>query len=54
MKVKQSTSATAMASHQSYRADIDDLRAVAVLAVVIFHAFPGRLPGGFVGVDIFL
>jgi len=37
----------------SYRPDIDGLRAVAVLAVVIFHAFPTRLPGGFVGVDIF-
>jgi peptidoglycan/LPS O-acetylase OafA/YrhL len=36
-----------------YRADIDGLRAVAVLAVVIFHAFPELLPGGFVGVDVF-
>lgn len=36
-----------------YRADIDGLRAVAVLAVVIFHAFPKHLSGGFVGVDVF-
>ncbi|TAM12623.1 MAG: acyltransferase [Nevskiaceae bacterium] len=36
-----------------YRPDIDGLRAVAVLAVVAFHYFPGRLPGGFVGVDVF-
>ncbi|WP_210014799.1 acyltransferase family protein [Pseudomonas palmensis] len=36
-----------------YRPDIDGLRAVAVIAVVIFHAFPSALPGGFVGVDFF-
>lgn len=36
-----------------YRADIDGLRAIAVTAVVAFHAFPTWLPGGFVGVDIF-
>ena len=29
-----------------YRPDIDGLRAVAVLSVVIFHAFPGLLRGG--------
>lgn len=37
----------------AYRPDIDGLRAVAVSSVVLFHAFPGALPGGFVGVDIF-
>lgn len=36
-----------------YRRDIDGLRAVAVAAIVIHHAFPGLLPGGFVGVDVF-
>jgi peptidoglycan/LPS O-acetylase OafA/YrhL len=29
------------------------MRAIAVLAVVANHAFPGRLPGGFIGVDVF-
>ena len=36
-----------------YRPDIDGLRAVAVLSVVLFHAFPASVTGGFTGVDIF-
>lgn len=39
--------------HPVYRPDIDGLRAMAILSVVIFHAFPSGLPGGFVGVDVF-
>lgn len=37
----------------AYRADVDGLRAVAVLGVVIGHFWPEALPGGFVGVDVF-
>lgn len=40
-------------SHPKYRPDIDGLRAVAVLSVVAFHAFPNWIKGGFIGVDIF-
>jgi peptidoglycan/LPS O-acetylase OafA/YrhL len=40
-------------SHPKYRPDIDGLRAVAVLAVVAFHAFPSWVRGGFIGVDVF-
>jgi peptidoglycan/LPS O-acetylase OafA/YrhL len=39
--------------HPKHRPDIDGLRAVAILPVVTFHAFPDFLPGGFIGVDIF-
>lgn len=40
-------------THLKYRADIDGLRAIAVLIVVGFHAFPEWLTGGYIGVDVF-
>jgi peptidoglycan/LPS O-acetylase OafA/YrhL len=40
-------------SRSTYRPDIDGLRALAVLAVVVFHAHGSLMPGGFVGVDVF-
>jgi peptidoglycan/LPS O-acetylase OafA/YrhL len=41
------------ASATKYRADIDGLRAIAVGAVLVYHAFPAVLKGGFTGVDVF-
>ena len=42
-----------MNSPLPYRPDIDGLRAISIIAVLIFHAYPTILPGGYLGVDIF-
>src|SRR5215218_5210361 len=49
----RSSAADLELTHPKYRPEIDGLRAVAVLSVVAYHAFPFRLGGGFIGVDIF-
>jgi peptidoglycan/LPS O-acetylase OafA/YrhL len=40
-------------SSQDYRADIDGLRAVAVILVVLYHLRTAKCTGGFIGVDTF-
>jgi peptidoglycan/LPS O-acetylase OafA/YrhL len=39
--------------HRRFRPDVEGLRAVAILLVVLYHAHPGLAPGGYVGVDVF-
>lgn len=39
--------------HTGWRNDLAGLRGLAILSVLVFHAVPAWLPGGFVGVDIF-
>ncbi|MCA1655500.1 MAG: acyltransferase, partial [Pseudonocardiaceae bacterium] len=41
------------AASPGFRTDIQALRAVAVLAVVLNHLWPGWLTGGYIGVDVF-
>ena len=47
------TSIPSHLSHPKYRPEIDGLRALAVLSVIGFHAFPNWVRGGFIGVDVF-
>jgi peptidoglycan/LPS O-acetylase OafA/YrhL len=43
-----------MMQNTSYRPEIDALRALAILGVILFHIHHSWLQGGFVGVDVFL
>lgn len=47
----RATTTTAMP--RAIRSDIQALRTIAVALVVLFHLWPNRLPGGFIGVDVF-
>ena len=51
--MQEPRSQSAAGATLAYRPDIDGLRALAVIAVVVFHFSPSRLGGGFVGVDVF-
>jgi hypothetical protein len=42
-----------MSSRHNYISGLDGLRALAVVAVIVFHLFPAALPGGYIGVDLF-
>lgn len=52
-KAKMSAAKPTYCLSYEYRSDIDGIRALAILSVVLFHAFPSILPGGFIGVDVF-
>ena len=39
--------------HIKYRSEIDGLRAIAVIPVILFHAGSEVFSGGFIGVDVF-
>lgn len=42
-----------LTTSRGYRPEIDSLRAIAVVTVVLYHFDIGPLPGGFIGVDVF-
>ncbi len=51
--VQSGSQTDASQAPREFRPEIQALRAIAVMSVVLYHLFPRRLTGGFVGVDIF-
>jgi peptidoglycan/LPS O-acetylase OafA/YrhL len=49
----RSETEAALKDIRQYRPDIDGLKAIAVLSVIVFHYASSWVPGGFIGVDIF-
>lgn len=52
-KIKKNKFSQQVKQKMTFREDIQGLRALAVLSVVVYHISPHHLPGGFIGVDIF-
>lgn len=50
---KAKTTMAGITQDSYYRGDIQGLRGLAVWLVIIYHAVPQQLPGGYVGVDVF-
>lgn len=44
---------TGASTSRAFLPEVQALRALAVALVVVYHIWPGRLPGGFIGVDVF-
>ena len=51
--VEQTVIVAARATHAGFRPEIQALRAVAILSVLVYHLWPNRLTGGYLGVDVF-
>ncbi|MGM7671429.1 acyltransferase family protein [Microbacterium sp. A93] len=53
LEMTHNTLKVQVATQRTLRHDIQGLRAVAVIAVVVYHLWPLKLSGGYIGVDVF-